>query len=428
VQRLLARFSDDESGAVLALVLVTLGVLVGVMALSMSFGLRYVTLNKLQATADAAALAGASQMTDPATVRLAANEYAEANMPSPLFRDVLADTDIIMGRWDKSLRTFNPDSPAKNAVRVVTRLATSNGNAHRDLLPGMLGAPNSVDLWAEAIAWATVSSCYSNGYVAKTTVESGSQNTYWGFCMHGQDGIKISSANIFHPGSQLSMRDLNKLVAGSDNFYNDAVRKADNEPSAANQISTLLIDFKNRKGPFPTWLNIGSVVNVNSSYSGPWTSGKYYIVNGDANIKTNISNVGIYSTKLIKIDSSIRLQNVFLASEDKIDGGSNLQIGAIAYGLKSIPPDPNGCNLISGSVFMAAKNMIKMGSNLSISGAQFISGGFYEVGSENKIHGAVGAQAATFIKFGSQEQYQACNTSNEHVLVPAGGAMLRLVN
>ena len=437
-------FSRDESGAVLIYVSLIFLVLLGFTSLAIDFGYRHYVFNRLQITADMAALAGASQLPNATNVKSKANAYAQLNMPVAFFQDVLATPDIVLGNWDNKVTPkFSTSRTPVNAVRVYTRRSgnnPANSNPHQTILARIVGGPVTVNLEAKAIAWATTDVCFSNGYIAEDEIEGGSKNNYIGFCQNGQEGIKVGSQNDIDCTSQFSLLSVSNFVEGSgndnlhlpncppkgDGGYSKVVREDDLPPTDAQQIDTLLDDFKNQTGlnPLPDYLG-SAPVPITGDYSGPYDAGDYYIIDGKATVQTNLSNVGIYATGNIEFDSNLLLQNVFLASEDQILMGSNNQLGALPYGADHTPPSPSACFAPMQPVFMAAKNFVKLGSNTSMHGVQVISGGSFEIGSENKIHGNVGVQAAGEIKYGSEEQYQGCN-DDSHLLV-AGPKTLVIV-
>jgi len=117
----------------------------------MNFGFAWVVKNYLQVTADAAALAGASQLGNDANVVIKANEFAELNMPAVTSGDVLADPDIEIGNWNKQTRVFTPDGAPENAVRATTRRAAENNNPAPTFLGSFIGRPDW-NLAAVAIA------------------------------------------------------------------------------------------------------------------------------------------------------------------------------------------------------------------------------------------------------------------------------------
>ena len=131
--KLFRKIQRDESGAVL--IWFTVGILVffGFAALAVDGSLLFNARGKLQATADGASLAGASQIPDAAAVVSEATRIAQVNMPTERYGTVLLDADVTMGFWDTATRTYTTPTPSPggttNAVRVVTKQASSNGNA-----------------------------------------------------------------------------------------------------------------------------------------------------------------------------------------------------------------------------------------------------------------------------------------------------------
>ncbi len=140
----------DRRGAVGAWVALMLVMLLGVASLTIDMGFLWVLRHRLQSTADASALAGASQLTetpDPAVVKAEAVAYAQKNMSTSAHGTVLTDPDVVLGHWDQATRTFTtnatgtaaPTGEITNAVQVTTRSAEANGNAVSLFLAPVLG-------------------------------------------------------------------------------------------------------------------------------------------------------------------------------------------------------------------------------------------------------------------------------------------------
>ena len=106
---------------------------------------------RLQVAADAAAAAASRQLDPDADPVTEAQRIAALNLPPEGHGTVLATTDVEAGSWDGSARSFAAGGGNRNAVRVTTRYAGANGNAHRLLFGGVFGMP-SIDLSASAIA------------------------------------------------------------------------------------------------------------------------------------------------------------------------------------------------------------------------------------------------------------------------------------
>ena len=91
-------------GAVAVLVAVLLPVTFGFVALSLDVGYIYDVRTQLQASADAAAHAGAMQLPNQGAARVVAKQVASSNFPNA--GTVLLDSDILMGNWNVTLGQF----------------------------------------------------------------------------------------------------------------------------------------------------------------------------------------------------------------------------------------------------------------------------------------------------------------------------------
>ena len=94
------KFLNDEHGGGTVMGLLWFMLLVGItgMAVDTTNGFRNRTM--LQATADAAALGGAIDLTNEAAVVASAVAYSAGNMPGALYGDVLQPGDVEIGAWD----------------------------------------------------------------------------------------------------------------------------------------------------------------------------------------------------------------------------------------------------------------------------------------------------------------------------------------
>ncbi len=179
----------------------------------------------LQSTADVSALAGAYELSTAdnedieVLVEAEANEYASFNMLPTRYGDVLSDQDIIVGWWDKNDRTFtalvepiDPDDARGpvNAVRTVTRQTGANGtSAVGTFFLRFVGFDRFSVVTAATAKMFTAKCDYdgimSDGFVAMST----DQHFIDEYCIHGEEGINISQANVFDIGTVASMANLN---------------------------------------------------------------------------------------------------------------------------------------------------------------------------------------------------------------------------
>ena len=145
------KFWQDRRGSIAPMAALFMTALLGFGALTVDMGFNYFTRNRLQVTADATALAGASQLPDEAAMVVEALDYAEKNMPATDFGTVLAAGDVVAGNWDPAARTFTAALAPINAVRTTTRRQAASGNAVPAFLGGIAGF-TAYDVSTAAIA------------------------------------------------------------------------------------------------------------------------------------------------------------------------------------------------------------------------------------------------------------------------------------
>jgi Flp pilus assembly protein TadG len=141
----------DERGGVLPLVGLSLTVILGFAALAIDVTHQRALDAQLGATADAAALAAATQLPNEAKALETALEYAESNMPPTQHGTVLEADDIVFGTWYEETRSFVAGGPVTNAVQVTTRRSEQNGNPAPTFFMRIFGR-HQVDLSAQSLA------------------------------------------------------------------------------------------------------------------------------------------------------------------------------------------------------------------------------------------------------------------------------------
>lgn len=141
----------DQRGNIAMLFAIMLGVLFGFSALAVDGGNLYVLKSKLQRTADAAALAAASQLPDETDARAEALEYALKNMPVAEHGSTLVDADIDFGYWHPGTRSFVSGGVPVNAAMVTTRRSAANSNPAGTYFAGLMGF-DEVDVETTSVA------------------------------------------------------------------------------------------------------------------------------------------------------------------------------------------------------------------------------------------------------------------------------------
>ncbi len=121
--------------------------LVGVGAFVIDVGYIATSRTQLQATADAAALAGATSLAldeSPEITVQQAHLYADNNLKK-------AYTTVSVGAWDPVSRVFTPGSEPPNAVRARSELSLERGNAIPSFFARIFGR-KWFDVSVEAVA------------------------------------------------------------------------------------------------------------------------------------------------------------------------------------------------------------------------------------------------------------------------------------
>jgi len=147
-----------KRGAAIVWTAVALTVIFGFTALSVDIGYIYTVRTQLQCTADAAAMAAASQLAseDPShqTVYDAARHYAQQNKAGGITVQ-LADSDIVLGRavvGDGGRCTFDQGAEPPDAVKVTARLTSDSPSGALPLFFGAAFGADVANLTASAVA------------------------------------------------------------------------------------------------------------------------------------------------------------------------------------------------------------------------------------------------------------------------------------
>jgi Flp pilus assembly protein TadG len=148
-RRRLEAFCRDRAGAVYIWTAFGILGMLGFAGLAIDMSYFYVARNQLQTSADAAALAGATMMSNTTAMQAEAQKYAKMNIAGD--DQILANSDIQRGTWDFSSHNFTPGGAKPNAVKVTTRMAQANGNPAGTFFASVLGF-NNVDISTSAVA------------------------------------------------------------------------------------------------------------------------------------------------------------------------------------------------------------------------------------------------------------------------------------
>ena len=334
-------FLSDEGGVgtVWGLLWFILFVGIGGLAVDTTNGFRVQTM--LQATADAAAHAGVQSLPDEADAVVTALAYAEKNMASAYYGEVLAQDEVDVGVWDPVARTFTDGGAPANAVRVTLHSTAATGNPVPVNFLRIIGLMAwDINVQAIAAMGGDGDICLSNGFLSKGKVYSGSENDYiHDICIHGEMGVKVGSTNTFEPGVSVSMPDLSLLEESQDNVgLSEALQEQGMDLPLVNQVPTIVAGLIDGSYTPPGYITqpIEWVQYLPSN--GNLVPGTMYVVeevvdfgSGSSGAHLQISDIGVVSNKEIKTGSAVDLSNVLLATTDKVTIGSENLIGSSDY-------------------------------------------------------------------------------------------------
>lgn len=134
-------------GAVVVLVAIMAVALVALTGLAMDFSRLWSLRNELQTSADAAAHAGAVQLSPPNNAAFAYDSAMAFALRNLAMQDSVTVDLIELGDWDDVGKTFTPNAPNTDAVHVVVSRQSTG------LVLALLGVPLP-RLKAQAIGWA----------------------------------------------------------------------------------------------------------------------------------------------------------------------------------------------------------------------------------------------------------------------------------
>ncbi len=204
------RFLRDERGSYTIWSLIWFMMYVAIGGLAVDITDAYQKEHLLQASADAAALAGVMSLaTEDEDPKTAAVMYARGNMDRDIHGTVLTSDDVVLGTWDFDSEIFYKGTPDPNAVYVTTRRHEQNHNpvAMNFLrILSLVGIPPWFNINAEAIAVMYHPDCLFDGFIAYGEVYFRSKNNFGeDFCIHGHTvGVRGRMGNIYGDGVSLS--------------------------------------------------------------------------------------------------------------------------------------------------------------------------------------------------------------------------------
>ncbi|MDT7934124.1 MAG: pilus assembly protein TadG-related protein [Sphingomonadaceae bacterium] len=396
MRSLARRLATDESGSTAMWVAATIAVFVAAASLTLDGGLLYLTKNRLQVAADAAALAGASQLTvSDSAVQTAAIAVTNLNLPN---QSALVAADVQTGTWANN--AFTANTTPKNAVRVTVRRTVASNNPVTMVFGGGGSARRNVIATAVAARQGgQPDACYTFGFVAAGQVLFNSGNRATNMCFHGQNNVVLNSGLTFTNS---------KVTTNNPNFGPDNRTSAEKAqmtvgirsllPVDAQNLATRISALENGTGPYPSYLD-GTVIRV-QNFPSNYVQGKFYIVQNTPNLSGNYQNVGIYSKQGMNLNGNSSFQNVLLISEGNMNVNTPVSLG-----------DPNYCSTGNGSVLIMTKQALNLNGGTAMYGLQVLSSGTVTLNSTISTAYTVTVQSAQDIITNMVSTGQ-CNYSN----------------
>jgi hypothetical protein len=374
-----AGFVGDQDGVVTTWSIAMSIVFLIVGGLAVDAGNAWRTRGMLQATADAAALAGAIELSpiDDSDARAEAIRVADLN----LSEGVLVDADIVSGAWDHASRTLDTSATLSDAVQVTTRRTSAGNNAVPTYLLKLIGIP-SWDVGARATAQRFVPGCIREGLIARGQVELSSNNEFIeGICIHGQDGVKISSNNIFAEDVKVTMPDLDLLELPASGFetnegLEDALGEDWIDPKIVDHINEIISALKDpASSRQPAYVDpdlaVIEMTRTEFNNASSFTPGRVYNVtcNGNQQIDVDLSfsEVVVVTNCRTNFAGGTVLTDAIIATSstasNAMSGSNDTTIGA-----DDSCADGGGAQLMSAGGMHFAGNMELFGSQLIAAG------------------------------------------------------------
>lgn len=150
IGRKLRQLRNDRQGIVAVFVALSVPILIGSVAFAIDFTNYRLVAGRLQAAADAGALAGVKALDSQSTTVNEAIKFVNMNVPTS-FGNVTLSSDVTIGNYSKANGFVAGTGPTANAVRVQTVRTPQRGNAAKRIFSVFWG-PDEISLQAQATA------------------------------------------------------------------------------------------------------------------------------------------------------------------------------------------------------------------------------------------------------------------------------------
>ena len=413
-------FWQDDRGAGTLFGLLWFVLLVGItgMAVDITDGLRNRTM--LQATADAAALAGAIDLPDQAAVVATAVAYAAENMGEDVNGSVLDPDDVLVGLWDPATQSLDTTSAFPDAVMVTVRRSAENANAVPVNFLRIIGL-QTWNVVAQAVAQRFIPDCLRDGLIAREIVDMSSNNGFVNeICIHGEEGVNIQSNNYFETGVNVSMPSMSMLELPNSGMDSNiglppALRENYLDPRMVNHVDEIMLDMIGRTSSvMPNYTHADQpVFEVDEKFdlSTALPERIYHVLckpNKVARIPNNsvVRNVVIIAECEIHIGAGATVIGSVIASRSggngKIDKANIVIAANVQLGL------PDNCTP-GGGVQLFSNATIHTAASTSIDGVQMVAKGDIKLGARDMGVNGISAQSGGTITLTSNNMFGLCS-------------------
>jgi Flp pilus assembly protein TadG len=258
---LLARLKASRLGASAAVFALSLPVMAGGLAMGIDFSLYNMVHNRMQMTADGAALAAAAQIERGGDVTETALAFASSQLPAE-YAGMTTAADVTLGIYDAA-NGFRPDNSSDaNAVRVRGERSPDRGNGVGQLFSAIF-IDDAKTISVEAIAARPVNVFYQPPESRTLDPEAGDFNEIYVYCFDTRGSGSAESrrtqmtlvSNNMPPGSD--------IVATSGGAVTANPPETVTWPRCTQEGQTLSIRLRNirhAKSNPALWANPGATV------------------------------------------------------------------------------------------------------------------------------------------------------------------------
>jgi len=428
------QFRTDETGAGTIMGLLWFMLLVGItgMAVDVTDGFRNRTM--LQATADAAALAGVIDLPDRSAAVATAVAYAADNMGEDINGSVLDPDDVRVGLWDPATQSLDTTSAFPDAVMVTVRRSAENANAVPVNFLRIIGL-QTWNVVAQAVAQRFIPGCLRDGLIAREIVDMSSNNGFVNeICIHGEQGVDIQSNNYFETGVNVSMPKIPEMLeipaSGMDSNIGlpPALRENYLDPRMVNHITEITDAFlalntvsatAMTAAVMPSYIDMTKAVIVTDNRFNFAAAIPHRVYHVQCQPMRNlVLPAGILLDKIVLIaDCQITIganstvwDSVLISRSGPNPGNGGMNIGdaniTVAAGVQLGKPDNCG---EGGGVQLFSNATIHTSSSTSIDGVQMVALGDIFLGARAMGVNGISAQSGGTIKMTAQNMFGLCS-------------------